>query len=239
MYKRTTTIITILAFAAASMVSAQTYISTNYILSNAKIVISGGKVHSTNYSFNNVELGNIFGGKAVSANYSLRPGFLLDERFTQRLSISLNPTSWVLNSVTPGTSKITSSDEKIIVLNDGNVKASYSLQVIDSAGTWRASDTVGGNDVNKYVMSGILTDVSVSGVDETYFNEMGSEDLISEDIAQLSTSIKFASTYSAKNGVEIVPHEERTLWLKFEAPKADTTGEQHDIWLIVGAEVSE
>ena len=159
--------------------------------------------------------------------------------FGSRLSISLSPMTWLINSIAVGASKITSNEEKIIVLNDGNVAESYSLQVIDVAGTWSASTTVGGSDVNRYVLSGIFTALDILEVDDSDFNELGNEDLVLEGVSQLSSDTKFATTLSTKNGAGVIPNEERILWLKFDAPKADTTQEQHDIRVFINAELSK
>jgi len=194
---------------------------------------------SNNYILSNIVIGNVTGGSAESPNFFLQT-YLFQERLsTDILSISLNPTSWPLASVPPNQSKITSSAEKITVVNDGTIKASYSLQVMDAQGTWQAASTLDGNILNKYLMSGIFTDIGIAGVDDTYFNELGDEDLIFESTPQTSTTVKFGTMSSAKTGVGVLPGEERALWLKFTAPQADTTQEEHDIWVIVGAEISE
>lgn len=156
-----------------------------------------------------------------------------------RLSISLDPATWFLDSIPAGSSRIASRNERIIILNDGSVRESFDLQVIDSAGTWRASDTVGGNDMNRYVLSGIFTGLEILEVNNSNFNELGNEDLILDTSSQVSTDTKFAATVSSENGVRVMPDEERALWLKFDAPKADNTQVQHDIRVIINAELSE
>ena len=55
----------------ASPALARDYTSSNYILSGAKIVISGGSAYSTNYSLGCVEIGNAIGNIAESAGYTL------------------------------------------------------------------------------------------------------------------------------------------------------------------------
>jgi len=159
--------------------------------------------------------------------------------FEPRLSISLSPTTWILDTVMAGSSKITRNDEKIIILNDGNVKENFSLQVRDTAGTWNAAETVDGIGLNQYTLSGIFTGLDILEVSDSNFNELGGEDLILEWVSQLSTDTKFAASISSKDGVGIMPAEKRALWLKFDAPRADTTEEQHNICVIINAELSK
>ena len=64
-------ILVLIIFTSASLAIAQVYTSLNYTLTNARIAVSGGKAYSANYSFNNVAIGNTFGGKAESINFSL------------------------------------------------------------------------------------------------------------------------------------------------------------------------
>ncbi len=64
-------ILFLIIFTFASLAIAQVYTSSNYTLKGARIVPSGGKANSANYSFNNVAIGNTFGGKAESTNFSL------------------------------------------------------------------------------------------------------------------------------------------------------------------------
>lgn len=218
---------------SGSLVFAYTCTSPNFSLKNPKI-ISGGSGYSTTYSLNNVEIGNFLAGEAESSNYAFRTIILIRSNFL--LSISLSPTTWSLGSIQVGSSKITTSDERIIILNNGDAKENLSLRVIDVAGTWQAADAIG---VNRYVISGIFTDTAVAAVGDDNFNELGGEDVISEGVPQLSTDAKFATTVSAKNGIGILPGEERVLWLKFEAPTVDTTQSNHGIWVVIEAELAE
>ena len=235
--KRICSVLMILSLSSTNLF-ALSHSSSNYTLSMPRIVASGGSASSFNYSIYDAVIGKPFGGVAESTSYSLHANLFFDGK-TQLLSISLYPTTWTLSSVTAGSSKITNPNEKIVVLNNGNVKESYSLQVQDVAGTWSAADTVDGNDVDRYVMSGIFTSIDISVVDNSNFNELGSEDLILKSAPQLSTDTKFATTSSAENGIGVMPNEERLLWLKFNAPKADTTQQGHVIWVIINAELSE
>lgn len=52
-------------------VSAQQYKSSRFILTYAKVVISGGQAGSFNYILENVEIGNLFSGMAQSASFTL------------------------------------------------------------------------------------------------------------------------------------------------------------------------
>lgn len=64
-------IVAIVIFLSSYIVVAQDYTSPNYTLTKARIVASSGKANSPTFSLNNVRIGNILGGKAESANYSL------------------------------------------------------------------------------------------------------------------------------------------------------------------------
>ncbi|NQT07432.1 MAG: hypothetical protein HQ575_07835 [Candidatus Omnitrophica bacterium] len=216
---------------------AETHVSAHYKINVPRLVPSGGQSSSVNYMIKNAVIGRPFGGSSESNNFKIYADYFYD--IIQRLSISLNPLSWQLKSIPGESFKVSLPDERIVLKNDGNVRETISIQVIDSAGTWMAGANIGENTLNRYLMSAILTDTDVLAIEPEHFNETGAEDLMLESTPQLATDIKYASTISVKNGVSIAPNEERYLWLKFDAPAADTTNEQHDIWVIVGAELSE
>ncbi|MEA3305873.1 MAG: hypothetical protein U9R52_03575 [Candidatus Omnitrophota bacterium] len=71
MHRKRALILSIAILISAPLTSAQTYKSQNYTLTNPRIVSSGGKANSANYSITNVQIGNPFSGKAKSANYTL------------------------------------------------------------------------------------------------------------------------------------------------------------------------
>jgi len=201
--------------------------SGDYTLKQPRIVVSVGETVSINYILDNAIIGGVFGGKAESANYSLQTYFLPGP------AIYVCPLNWKLSGIDPGESTIASSADRIIVKNTGGVKTSFSLSVIDVSGAWEASDTPDGNDINKFILSGIFTDKGIESVSDIYFNEAGTEDLILCN-SQLSTDTKFASALCRENGASVSPGEERALWLKFTAPRIDTTNEEsHNLWLIL------
>ena len=229
MYRAKILITIVLVMIFSSAVFAQTYTSPNYSLTEAKIAVSNAGANSSSYSLRRVIIGNVFGGKAQSADYVLKIYCVINA------SIKVSPMDWMLSNIFPGEIKINDENTKIILKNVGDVKVSYGLRIVDASGTWEASDIDNTDEVNKYSISAAITDTEITNLDETYFNESGSEDLILEDL-QLSTSSKFATTLSASSGVNIMPSEERTLWLKFNAPKVDTSQEgEHNLWLIIEA----
>ena len=59
----------ILCMSAVS--AADEYQSSRYTLDDARVVISGGRAGSLRYSLEGIEIGNLFGGRAQSANYIL------------------------------------------------------------------------------------------------------------------------------------------------------------------------
>lgn len=222
-------IILIVIAVFSPVVFAQMYTSSNYTLSNPRIAISASKADSSNYSLRRVIIGNIFGGQAQSSDYVLKIYCVINA------SIKVSPLDWILSEVLPGETKINSNSAKIILKNVGSVKVTYGIRVTDASGTWEASDVEDGNDLNKYSISAAITGTDLTDLGPDYFNESGNEDLVLEG-PQVSTSSKFATTLSASNGVNVMPGEERALWLKFNAPKVDTSQEgQHNIWLIIEA----
>ena len=145
----------------------------------------------------------------------------VDKVFRDR-SMFLVPDNWPLSSIEANGVRI---NEKITVTNDGNMPVTYSLSVKDAAGQlgWQPAPEP---DVNKYTMSAIFTDISVQSVNESDF---GPGDLLSETPKK-----------PIENGINVLPGESRALWLKFNAPRADTTNrekhEQHFIYVEVKAE---
>ena len=221
------TIVLVMIFSSA--VFAQTYTSPSYSLTEAKIAVSNISADSSSYSLRRVIIGNVFGGKAQSADYVLKIYCAINT------SINVSPMDWMLSEISPGEIRINDENTKIILKNVGDEKVSYGLRIVDASGTWEASGIDNTEEINRCSISAAVTDTGVAGLDETYFNESESEDLILEEM-QFSTSTKFATTLSASNGVNIMPGEERALWLKFNAPQVDTSQEgEHNLWLIIEA----
>ncbi|MCQ9206777.1 MAG: hypothetical protein NG740_02705 [Omnitrophica bacterium] len=210
----------------------QPHVSSNYTLTGARIVVSGGKAGSYYYSMDRVAIGNFLGGKAGSMNYVLQAGLIMRD---ENISLILNPVTWGLGLVEAGGMRIA----EMIVENAGNVKTDYGIRVYDSSGTWQAVTEPGNNGKNTFVMSAVFTDRDSQSV---AFNENGNEDVVSGESAK-SSDIKFACSESGKNGINVMPAEHRKLWLKFEAPEADTTGgakhEEHYIYIEVTAKIAK
>jgi len=175
---------------------------------------------------------------ALESEPSKAAGAAVDEPTV--LSIILDTDTWPIGDAEAGTCLINNSN-KITLRNNGNVRISCSLQTVDATNppVWNAAGTVDGNEKNKYVMSGIFTGTDTTSVDETYFNESGSEDIVLEGNSQTSTDARFATTHSDQNGINIAPDEERMLWLKLDAPRVDTTRKAHDIWVTIEVMAAE
>lgn len=226
--------------ALASTLAAQPHTSDNYTLSGARIIPSGGKAISGAYTLDNVAIGNFVGGKAVSAAYTLRAGVSVSIVSTGEPSIIFGILDWnTEDPIEPGGI----GTGTISVTNIGNVKINLEVRVEDKKptgekGGWLPGNEGGANSApNTYLMSAVFTNENMQSVE---FNEGANknEDFLSEGF-QASGSEKFAYTGSAENGVDIMPNESRTLWLKFEAPHVDTTGgsepEEHYINIEVKA----
>ena len=114
---------------SSSIVSAKTYTSPAFVLLNARIVASGGKAISQNYSLGKVRIGNIFGSKAQSANYSLDLSTI--DKITPPKDPTLNPVISPTNISTqvlsgrkdPGTSIYINGYEAVPI--DNNTTWSY------------------------------------------------------------------------------------------------------------------
>lgn len=221
MFRKKIIIILATILISTSIALAQLYTSSNYTISSTKIIVSAGRANSASYTLNNIEIGNIISGKAQSANYTLQAGYFLTP---STIAISVIPQDWPLNTVKTSTSNINNTN-KIIVKNEGDLKITYSLQVIDVTNSQETSPWSSGNTIseNKYVMSAVFTDSNAADIDVSDF---ASEDILLEG-PQQSTNTKFAIPSSSKNGVGVMSGEERALWLKFDAPAADVTQDQH------------
>ncbi len=60
----------------ADILCAAEYSSRHFVLREARVIISAGQASSLNYILLNVEIGNMFGGRAESASYSLDTEFI-------------------------------------------------------------------------------------------------------------------------------------------------------------------
>lgn len=88
-------IFSLIIFLSGSIIFAYAHTSLNYSLRNPKIVISGDKAYSINYSLDGVEIGNISAGKAESVNFSLE---------ASPIGQSIIPNPHILNPATSPTS---------------------------------------------------------------------------------------------------------------------------------------
>jgi len=226
-------IIIALALAPGPRLSAQPHTSANYELSGARIVISGGEADSYYYSLGNVAVGNFVGGEAGSANYALRAGLIIGIAGGCSIHLGLlEPIGWQLGDPVQAGGTLLA---RVPVTNTGGTKVNLSLSVQDNTvavENWQAGTEPGGNDVNTYVMSAIITGTDLTIIDEAYFNETGNED-VAKELAKPAGIETFATSTLSQNGTNIMPNEERYLYLKFDVPRADTTGDtQHEGHLI-------
>lgn len=82
------------------MASAGIYTSPSFTLRNARVVCAGGNASSQDYLLNNVMIGNLSGGKAQSANYSLDLSKDINNRPLLPQPPTLNPVTTPANVAT-------------------------------------------------------------------------------------------------------------------------------------------
>src|SRR3989338_4616664 len=85
---------------SSSRAFARTYTSPAFTLQNARIVFAGGKASSQNYLLRNVGIGNAFGSKAQSENYSLDLSRNGNDRALLPQPPTLNPVTTPTNIAT-------------------------------------------------------------------------------------------------------------------------------------------
>ena len=213
MYKKIIIIVCLITLISSTSLFAESLQSNAYVLKNPSISAAGGDADSASFSLNNVALG-VFGGKVGSANYILHAGFINCASNTSKLSIELAPDACSLENIPAGQS---AQIQKIVVKNIGNINiSSLGLQAIDSTSTpWTLSETPDNNELNNFVMHAAFTETNINEVDDSVFTQMLAK---------------------AGDGLAIAPGKAKALWLKFTAPRVDTTGEsQHDLWLVINA----
>ena len=143
------------------------------------------------------------------------------------LSISIDTTTWDLDTLNPSQIKTMVTGEKIKVKNDGNVSEQLSLKItdMDTKDEWACTSSANGQGVNKYVMSGVFRhkDSTTSGS----FNATGNEDVI-DTLTQWASSDTFAVGTQAV-GANVIVNDSLYLWLQMKmpttasGPKADST----------------
>jgi len=225
----------IIAALGMTAASAASYTSANFVLMNARVVVSAGSASSASYVLGDVAIGNFISGKAASANYMLDAGLI----FISDASIVIDSIVWNIdNPIERGGVGYV----KAVIRNIGSMKVNLKICVFDREEAdnkrWVPGDNEGENELNKYLLSVLITSKDMQNV---IYNENGNEDYVSETYLSC-TSQKFTCSGSTENGIGILPGQERALHLKFEAPNVDTTGasehEEHFIYIQVRADVS-
>jgi len=148
------------------------------------------------------------------------------------LSISVNPKTWDIGSSQINQTITMDQSNKITVTNDGDLPQTYELKLIDPPG-WVSSVSSG---IETYVLSGIfckITDTPLS----SHFNQMPeAEDVITTQ-PKRATQVVFASSQSSANGTNVLPGENRALYLQFKAPAVTSKKDQQEISVIISGQV--
>lgn len=153
------------------------------------------------------------------------------------LSLSVFPSTWDLGTVPAGSVTTMTETARLNVQNTGNVAETFNLQITDTGGAWFAANTVDGNiQPNTFVMSGLFSAPTDSGIAGSHFNTGNDDDVIHTDFPKVASAETFGNTSATTaSGVGVAPNETRTLWLQFKAPSTTTTGNSQSITLTIGA----
>ncbi len=157
----------------------------------------------------------------------------------QTLSLTIDHALWQLLNIAAGSEQLTDASNKIRVTNNGDGLQTYSLNITDQGG-WTASADKNGADVNTFVLSAIFTGDTDVGIDATYFNEIGNDDVVLASSTDRASSTRFGSTRLSQNGISVPIGAVRSLWLDLKAPSKDTTtkGATHSVGVTINAEAS-
>lgn len=140
------------------------------------------------------------------------------------LGISVSPDTWQIGSLGPNAVAVMQPGQQITVTNTGNINQTYSLMVI-SPEAWTASQSA--VDREQYIINACFS----SNIYSVSWNEQNHALL---ETLQRCSEIKFAGD---QNGVNIMPNQQRTLWMQFKAPLATTIRNQQVIEVIINAEM--
>lgn len=157
----------------------------------------------------------------------------------QTLSLTIDHAVWQLLNIAAGSEQFTNASNKIRVTNNGDGSQTYSLSITDQGG-WTASADKNGADVNTFALSVIFAGDTDAGIDSTYFNEIGNDDVVLTSSTDRASSTRFGSTRLSQNGVSVPVGSVRSLWLDLKAPTKDTTtkGATHSVGVTINAEAS-
>jgi len=140
------------------------------------------------------------------------------------LGVSVSPDSWQIGSIGPNSVATMQLGQQITVTNTGNDNLTYSLMLISPEG-WTASQTAVAAE--QYILN-----VCFSSEIETISWNDENHSLL--EILQRCSEIKFAGD---QNGVDIIPGQQRTLWMQFKAPLSTIIENEQVIEVIINAEM--
>jgi hypothetical protein len=140
------------------------------------------------------------------------------------LSVSVSPGSWNIGIIEANGIAAMQEADKITVRNDGNVNATYSLNLVDPQG-WTALQAQQGAET--YILNAAFdTDGSLEWQEAIHA-------LSVEPV--MSNSTRFAGDQA---GTNVEPSGERTLWFQFKAPTQTSVDSEQSIQVIVSAELN-
>ena len=154
----------------------------------------------------------------------------------QSLSLEIDRTNWQLSGIPAGSEYVMDSSGKFRVSNDGDGPETYSLQMTSAGSGWSASGSKDGADVNKFVLSALFSAVSDTGIDSSYFNEAGNNDVVLPSGAIRASAVNFGSSRLSAGGFSVLPGNDRNLWIDFKAPVKDTVRATQSISVTINAE---
>ncbi|PIQ89932.1 MAG: hypothetical protein COV72_00465 [Candidatus Omnitrophica bacterium CG11_big_fil_rev_8_21_14_0_20_42_13] len=193
-------------------VSAYSYNSANYTLTNPKIVTGGGKVNSPNYFLDDVTIGKFLSGKIQSQNYTLD---------AINIDTQLKPNTPIINSVTTPTNI---STQAISGTKDADTSIyinGYEAVPLDANTAWSygVSLTEGNNYfiITSRNIEGIESDsVTVNIILDTTSPAVPTINPVTSPTntsTQIISGTKEADTSIWINGIERVPINSSSLWL--------------------------
>ena len=149
-------------------------------------------------------------------------GAQIDVFVQQILSVSVNPDNWDIGQIDPGETVEMSHNEGITVNNDGNIKCTYSLNLINPT-EWQASQTGPGNNI--YVLNAAFASKPKKIIWAELYHALSIE-------PKLCTDSRFAAD---ETGTDVPPGGNRFLWLEFKSPLSVSSEEKQEIIVIITA----
>ncbi|MDI7258429.1 MAG: hypothetical protein QME90_00760 [Thermodesulfobacteriota bacterium] len=153
------------------------------------------------------------------------------------IGLSVTPSTWPLGTVLAGSVINMSNTEKLFVQNTGNTAETFTLRIANTGGIWSAANTENGNSQpNTFVLSGLFSASTDTGITGSHFNTGTDDDVISPDFPRTATTDIFGNaSATTANGVGVAPNETRALWLQFKAPPPPTVENPQSITLTIEA----